>query len=504
MGDVRGNVGHRLAAVVASATLAAACASDDGGGDAPGANATVAPEVRDMAAEDVTTTDVTAAATTDVTSDATAATGDAALPIVVDTDLAPDDLVAIFLLLADPRVDVRAITVSGTGEVTCPRGATVARGLLARLDRSDIPVACGGSTPLAGDRAFPDEWRASADNGSGLLLEVVAAPPDEQDAVTLLTDAIEDSPEPITLLTLGPLTNVAEAFAATSGLADRVAEVVVMGGAVGVPGNVQLDGAAEPLAAEWNMYVDPAAAAAVVASGAAVTLVALDATNAVPVPADLAHVVAANERTKEATYTRQLLEMRPPPYLWDPLAAIAVTDPGLVPRHDATIAVVTEGDDAGRTVERADGASVLLADPPDAEAVVEHLVRTLGGVPAGEPLATPEIVADVTVTFDGTSCIYEGPISVPAGLVRVTVPDDAAPFAVILAHLVEGATLDDTLAWVRGHPEEEPPMVDDVDVLGEEALPSPAIVELTAGSVGVVCAVSPDDIRAAAELIVTD
>ena len=74
--------------------------------------------------------------------------------------------------------------------------------------------------------------------------------------------------------------------------------MVVMGGAVSVPGNVHLDGAPEPLAAEWNLYVDPSAAAAVVSSGAPMTLVGLDATNQVPVTEELIERLAANDNDR--------------------------------------------------------------------------------------------------------------------------------------------------------------------------------------------------------------
>ena len=126
-------------------------------------------------------------------------------------------------------------------------------------------MACGSSIPLAGSRTFPEPWRDSADNAYGLLLEVVTPPAEQTTAAELLADAIASSPQPVVLLTLGPLTNVAEAIADDPEICStNVARIVVMGGAVDVPGNVQPDGAAEPLAAEWNLYVDPAAAAAVV------------------------------------------------------------------------------------------------------------------------------------------------------------------------------------------------------------------------------------------------
>ena len=94
--------------------------------------------------------------------------GAARVRVVVDTDLAADDLVALAFLLSSPGADVVAVTVSGTGEVRCPAGLAVVRGLLAATGDEKVPTACGRSSPLAGGRAFPKEWRDAADDAWGL------------------------------------------------------------------------------------------------------------------------------------------------------------------------------------------------------------------------------------------------------------------------------------------------------------------------------------------------
>jgi inosine-uridine nucleoside N-ribohydrolase len=414
----------------------------------------------------------------------------AGLPLVIDTDLAADDLVALSYVTSLPEVDLLAVTVSGTGEVRCPRGADVARGLLARMGRDEVRVACGSSTPVAGSRTFPEPWRDSADNAYGLLLEVVTPPADQPTAAELLADAITSSPQPVVLLTLGPLTNVAEAIANDPGLLTNVARIVVMGGAVDVPGNVQPDGAAEPLAVEWNLYVDPAAAAAVIGSGTPVTLVGLDATNHVPVTEDLIDRLAANDTTDATRRVLQLFEVHPPPYLWDPLAAIAATDPALVPTHAAEITVVSEGDDAGRTVASTGGSRIDVAGAPDAGAVIDHLLRSLSGVQEGDQLATPTtlpVLGEVTVDFDGTTCSYGGPPTLPAGAYEVSTAAGPTEYVAAVVHLVAGATVDEVLAWVAEHPDEEPPMVDDIGVVGGWGEPSPAAIVFRTGTVAIAC-----------------
>lgn len=427
--------------------------------------------------------------------------------LIVDTDLASDDLIALQYLASHPKVDLRAVTVTGTGEVTCPRGAAVARGLLAAMGAPAVPVACGPSSPLSGDRVFPAQWRTAADNVYGLVLPVVSAPADEQDAVALLRDTLAESPG-ATLLTLGPLTNVALALAEDPDLVDDVGRIVIMGGAVDVDGNVQPEGAASPLPAEWNLFIDPEASSAVLASGAPVLLVPLDATNHVPVDESVVDRLVANDRNDGTSRVLDLLRVWTPPYLWDPLAAIAATDPTLVPSHDARIAVTTEGADAGRTVEQADGSSVTVADPPDASAVLEHLVRTLAGLPQGEPLATPTtlpVVGRATVKFDGTTCTYDGPTTPGVGALVVTVVPGSEPYGVSVVHLADGTTVEEAVAWIAEHPGEVPPMIEqDLGYIGEGGLASPATIELIPGSNPLACLTGDGSIHLGAVIVVGD
>jgi pyrimidine-specific ribonucleoside hydrolase len=424
--------------------------------------------------------------------------------VIVDTDLAADDIVALAYLTSHPDVDLLAVTVTGTGEITCPRGADVARGLLAGAGLDDVPVACGSTAPLDGERVFPEPWRLAANNVYGLLIKSVTPPADGPDAVELLTETITSSPVPVTLLTLGPLTNVAAALATDPQLTTALERVVVMGGAVDVPGNVQPDGASEPLAAEWNLYIDPLASAAVIESGAPVTLVALDATNEVPVTEDVIERLAANDTTPATDQVLRLFESYPPPFLWDPLAAIAVTDPELVPGRQVEVEVVVEGADSGRTAARPGGTPVELSDPPDATAIIDHLLRILAGLGDDEHLAVPTtlpVLGELAVAFDGTECSYDGPTTLPAGAYRVEVAPGAEPYAVVVAPLLGETTLDEVLTWVAEHPEQEPPMVGETTFITPDAPESEVVLE--PGRVGLVCGTEQNEIVPATEITVT-
>jgi inosine-uridine nucleoside N-ribohydrolase len=399
------------------------------------------------------------------TDDASSAPGEP-VPIVVDTDLAADDLVALLFLLTSPDAEVRAITVSGTGEVRCPQGLEVAARLLAVTGDDDIPVACGRSDPLDGDAAFPDEWRDVTDAAYGLPLPEVEAAGDPDGAVELLTEHLGAGG--VTLLTLGPLTNVAEALRAEPDLAEEVASVVVMGGAVRTAGNVYGEGL-PPSTAEWNMYVDPTAAAEVVSSGAPVVLVPLDATDQAPVTLDFVDVLEANAGTEASLLVAQLYGQNPQvpageAFFWDPLAAVLAVGSDAVGTRDDTITVVTDdGVDLGRTRRSEDGDPVTVATDVDVAAFEELLVRTLAAIPEGDALAEPpEPVGEATVSFDGTTCTYDGPSSVPAGRMLFDYRSAVAGSGAAVVDLTGDLTLDEIIEHVAANPDEQgdPPGVD--------------------------------------------
>lgn len=379
--------------------------------------------------------------------EATPVPGDGPVPLVVDTDLAADDLVALLFLLASEEADVRAITISGTGEVRCPQGLEVAARLLA-VTGDDIPVACGRSEPLEGDAEFPEEWRDATDEAYGLPLpdaEVLGA---EDGAVDLLVEHLDPS---VTLLTLGPLTNVAEALRAEPELAEELRSIVVMGGALRTDGNVFGEEISRSTA-EWNVYVDPVAAEEVVASGAPVVLVPLDATGQAPVTPEFVDRLEANADTEPARLVAQLFGENPMVpageyYFWDPLAAAAALGSDVVRTEGDAIAVVTEdGVDRGRTRPDDDGDPVTVVSEVDVDAFEELLIRTLAGIAEDEPLAEPAPpVGEGTISFDGTTCTFDGPTSVPPGTMLFEYQSSLEGSGAAVVHLTGELTLEQVI-----------------------------------------------------------
>jgi inosine-uridine nucleoside N-ribohydrolase len=246
--------------------------------------------------------------------------------LLIDTDVAIDDLVALSFLLSAPNVTVAGITISGTGAAHCDGGVAVVLGLLERLAAPDIPVACGRGSPLAGDHAFPDAWRARADAGSGLEIwpnQRVAA----GGSGVQTFNSVVQAHDHLTVLTLGPLTNLGDALESDPTLAGRLGPVFVMGGALHVPGNLLgPDAPTGNTVAEWNVYVDPHAAQVVVNSGLQVSLVSLDGTSQVPLTVEFAKRANQTAATVAAGVLAQLVNANPfmadgSYVLWDPLAA---------------------------------------------------------------------------------------------------------------------------------------------------------------------------------------
>lgn len=369
-------VSHLLALALFAAMLGA-CTTAGPSQIAPGATA------GSSATPNATPTATTAAPTAALATPQ----GTIAVPtrtILFDTDVAGDDLVALAFLLATPHVTIAAITVSGTGEAHCEPGVDVVLRLLERLSAPDIPVACGRETPLAGNHTFPDAWREGVDNGMGLVLPTTARKPSTSTAVELVSSLSKEHAD-LTVLSTGPLTNLADAMLADPELAERLGQVVIMGGAIHVPGNLLCCGAPEGNAvAEWNIYVDPRAAKVVVESGMQPTFVSLDSTNAVPVTTAFADRVMhpATETpgarlVADLFFANQFMRLGDY-YLWDPLAALVAAGYPVGALTPASITVIEEEGPASGGTRPVDGEpNIVFLTNVDGTAALETLLRVL-------------------------------------------------------------------------------------------------------------------------------
>ena len=190
--------------------------------------------------------------------------------ILLDTDPGIDDALALLLALASPEVHLEAITTTH-GNVPVELTTRNALALLELAGQSNIPVARGSAHALL--RPLVDASHVHGHTGLGYAtLPEPRTRPVPQHAADLLVERIQAAPGELTLVAVGPLTNLALAVRRTPAIAGQVREVLIMGGALRVPGNVTPT-------AEFNIYADPHAAQVVLHAGWPIKLVALDVTN---------------------------------------------------------------------------------------------------------------------------------------------------------------------------------------------------------------------------------
>jgi purine nucleosidase len=192
--------------------------------------------------------------------------------VIIDTDPGIDDALAIALAVRSPELDVLALTtVYGNG----PVAATTrnARHLLGRLGAPSIPVFAGAGRPLVREPAFALETHGEGGLGNASVPAV--AEDLSVEAPGAMLSLLEEAGAPVTVVALGPLTNLALALALDRDLCRAaIGEVIWMGGSAGAPGNTT------PVS-EWNAWCDPEAARSVFESGLPIRMVGLDATRCV-------------------------------------------------------------------------------------------------------------------------------------------------------------------------------------------------------------------------------
>jgi inosine-uridine nucleoside N-ribohydrolase len=190
-------------------------------------------------------------------------------PVLIDCDPGHDDAMALLLALASPELELLGVTTVHGNQTLAKTTANALR-VLEFAGRGDVPVAAGADRPLLRE----PKVAASVHGETGLDgpdLPAPAGSPSSVHAIDFLADRLHSAGRPVTLIPTGPLTNVALLLVRHPDVVDDIERIVLMGGAIA-------EGNSTP-AAEFNIWVDPEAAARVFASGLDVTMVGLDVTH---------------------------------------------------------------------------------------------------------------------------------------------------------------------------------------------------------------------------------
>jgi inosine-uridine nucleoside N-ribohydrolase len=310
-----------------------------------------------------------------------------AIPVLIDCDPGYDDVIAILLALASPELEVLGIT---TVDGNQPVAETTENALrIVQFLAREIPVAAGANRPLVHELPFR---RTPSTVDAAVRRDIPGLPPAtgravDEHAVDFLARVLLAADAPVTLLLLGPLTNVALLLARYPDAAERIGRMVLMGGAIG-EGNATT-------AAEFNIYVDPESAHRVFSSGIDLTMVGLDVTyRAIVSPAELKEL---RDLGRAGAVAAAILDAFPPyrRYSWypegypvhDAVAVAGLVRPGLLTTEYANVVVECSSElSRGRTVVDRRGRSgrkpnARVAIDVDTAAFVRLLIerlRTLG------------------------------------------------------------------------------------------------------------------------------
>jgi inosine-uridine nucleoside N-ribohydrolase len=307
-------------------------------------------------------------------------------PILIDCDPGIDDAVALLLACASPELRLLGVSTVA-GNVDLEHTTRNAGRILALAGRSDVPVAAGAGRPLVRSSPGRAEQVHGEDGVHRAELPEPTAQPDPRPAVDLLADAIGGSADPVTLVAIGPLTNVALLYAVHPEVAATLGRVVIMGGSATVGNTTD--------AAEFNVWSDPEAAYRVLTdpgldTPVPTTMVGLDLTLTVPfAEADLAALAAGGAAGQaaaamlrpEAERQRRETGVAALP-VHDAVAVVGVLRPDLLRTRAATITVdCSDGPARGATVvgPAPDGGWSDVAVGAAAREVVDLIVRRVAG-----------------------------------------------------------------------------------------------------------------------------
>ncbi|MGB5634986.1 MAG: nucleoside hydrolase [Waterburya sp.] len=298
--------------------------------------------------------------------------------VLMDHDGAIDDFLSLILLMTMTEIEPLGIIVT-PADCYINAAVRVSRKILDLIGRTDVLVA---KSTVRGINPFPADFRRDCTiidnfpilNESAQILTSLA----EVSGQKFIAEQLQNAPQAVTLIVTGPLTTVAEAIALKPTIIDQIAEIVWMGGALTVSGNVEKVFALEhDGTAEWNAFWDPIATKKIWDTKIPITLCPLDLTNSVPVTSEFIRQLTKQRRHPLSDLAGLCYSLAIPQnyYFWDILATAYLARPELYQIGSQETDIITTGISQGRIILKAGGRKINVMTQVDKEKFYSYLLQ---------------------------------------------------------------------------------------------------------------------------------
>lgn len=301
--------------------------------------------------------------------------------VLMDHDGGIDDFLATIVLMRMEQVQPLGIIVT-PADCYIQSALNVTRKILDLLECSQMPVA---ESTVRGINPFPAAYRRDSviiDNFPILNeRETIDTPLLKESGQAFMVRMLQHASEPVTLMVTGPLTTVAAALDQAPEIETKIQEIVWMGGALTVAGNVEKAFAPEhDGSSEWNVYWDPIAAARVWQTQIPIVVCPLDVTNNVPLTPEFIRQLAKQRHYRLSDLAGQCYALALPQdyYCWDILATTYLDCPEFYQLGERETRIVATGRSQGRTKIEPGGRKIQVMEAVDKERFYSYLLQQWG------------------------------------------------------------------------------------------------------------------------------
>jgi purine nucleosidase len=298
--------------------------------------------------------------------------------VLMDHDGGVDDYLATVLLMTMEHIQPLGVVVTPADCYIQP-AVSATRKILDLMGHSDIPVA---ASTVRGINPFPQLYRRDSFVVDHLPIlnerETIQTPLLAETGQEFMVRALKAAEQPVTLMVTGPLTTIAAALDMAPEIERQIKEIVWMGGALNVPGNVEKNWEpGQDGSAEWNAYWDSMGAQRVWQTEITIVLCPLDITNTVPVTSEFVYKLGKQRQHPVSDFAGQCYALVIPQdyYFWDVLATAYLAHPEFYELREWETVIITSGKSQGRTKVQAGGRKIRAMDKVDKDQYYAYILQ---------------------------------------------------------------------------------------------------------------------------------